>query len=566
MMKRFILCVAMLLVFVSSTVSAENFSDVEINPNNTFDTIEIKGKSDIRNIVVKLFDVGADESSADSGSEVIAIDVVNVNENSEFKTELKFHKPIADGRHLIYLSGDGTTESKSYELWALSDATKESLMKKIYESTSTENLQTVLFAKEDIYNNGKLYDLADRLSFKNNVYKDIYANDISRILYPVKSADYDDMKKKFKIATAIAALNSDNFSNYTDDSLIITREFWEESDKAKSVENYYNEILSNVGRKNVLTNVRGAHPMTIKDFEAKLAQEVIYNSVYNKNNKYLGTEKTCETIKAIESLTNCDFSDFIGLTSQMQNKVITELSQVNCSDFLSMLDNLKRLSKPTDNIGNGGTGSSGSKGGSGISRSDNAVAPIKNVTPEIVYPFDDIIGMDWARDDILKMYNEGIVNGTGDNMFEPERPVTREEFTKMIVLALYNSEFDFTDEKSYQDVEIGQWYSSYIFFGKKNNLINGIGDNRFGIGEYISREDSVVILARALKAEKTKDEKYFSDFDNISDYAKDSAQALYEMGIIVGDDSGAFNPKKSLSRAEAAVMICRTITGGHTNE
>lgn len=565
MMKRFMLCVAMLLVFVSSTVSAESFSDIEINPNNTFDTIEIKGKSDIKNIVVKLFDVGADESSADSGSKVIAIDVVNVNKNSEFKTELKFYKPITDGRHLIYLSGDGTAESKSYELWALSDATKESLMKKIYESTSAENLQNVLFTKEDIYSDGKLYDLADRLSFKNNVYKDIYTNNISRVLYSVKSADYDDMKKKFKIATAIAALNSDNFNDYTDDSLIIKREFWEESDKAKSIENYYNEILSNTGRKNVLTNVREAHPMTIKDFEMKLAQEVIYNSVYNKNNEYLGTEKTCETIKAIESLTNCDFSDFIGLTSQMQNKVITELSQINCSDFSSMLDNLKRLSKSTGNGGNGGTGSSGKKGGSGISRSDNAVAPIKNVTPEIVYPFDDIKGLDWARDDILKMYNEGIVNGTGDNMFEPKRAVTREEFTKMIVLALYNSEFDFKDEKSYRDVELGQWYSPYIFFGKQNNLINGVGDNRFGIGEYISREDSVVILARAVKAEKTKDEKYFSDFDNISDYAKDSVQALYEMGIIVGDDLGAFNPKKSLSRAEAAVMICRT-TGGHTNE
>lgn len=565
-MKRFIICVVTLLISITSNVYAEDFFDVEINPNSSFDTIGIKGKTDIKNIVVKLMETGADESNANVGDEVIAIDVVHTNENSEFNAVLKFNKSIDDGRHYLYLSGDNTNESKVYEIWVLSDASKEGLIKKIYESSSKENLQEVLFTKEEIYNDGKMYDLADQLSFKNNVYKEVYAKDISQILYIVKSDNYDDMKKKFEVATAIVSLNFGNFKDYTNADMTIRKSFWDDSDKAKNVEKYYNEILSQKGRENVITSVKDAHTMSIKEFETEFAKEVIYNSVYYRNDKYLGTEMVCEVIKTLEPLISVDISEFLELNSQMKNKVITELSQINCSDFSAMVDNLKRLSKSASNYGTGGAASTGTKGGSGISRSDNLVAPIQNTVPEIVYPFNDVKGYDWAIDAILKMYNDGIINGTGDNMFEPERFVTREEFIKMIVLALYSNEFDFKNAESFKDVELEQWYSPYIYFGKQNGLINGIDDKRFGVGEPISREDSAVFLARALKVSKTKNEESFRDYDAISEYAKDSVVALFEREVIKGDEDGCFIPKRNLSRAEAAVMVYRIVAGGHTNE
>ena len=58
-----------------------------------------------------------------------------------------------------------------------------------------------------------------------------------------------------------------------------------------------------------------------------------------------------------------------------------------------------------------------------------------------------------------------------------------------------------------------------------------------------------------LKTEKAA-VREFADIDEISEYAKDAVESLQMSGIINGDENGCFNPKISLSRAEAAMAVC----------
>lgn len=51
----------------------------------------------------------------------------------------------------------------------------------------------------------------------------------------------------------------------------------------------------------------------------------------------------------------------------------------------------------------------------------------------------------------------------------------------------------------------------------------------------------------------------FKDDNKISKWAKESVNNVSEKGIMVGDEKGCFNPKKSLTREEAAVIIDRII-------
>ena len=74
----------------------------------------------------------------------------------------------------------------------------------------------------------------------------------------------------------------------------------------------------------------------------------------------------------------------------------------------------------------------------------------------------------------------------------------------------------------------------------------------FGIGDNVTRQDMAVIIFRAaqLKAsEKTAD---FSDFEKISDYAKEAVGALCSAGIINGTGDNCFSPLETVTRAQAA--------------
>lgn len=60
---------------------------------------------------------------------------------------------------------------------------------------------------------------------------------------------------------------------------------------------------------------------------------------------------------------------------------------------------------------------------------------------------------------------------------------------------------------------------------------------------------SIMLCSTALAAS-------FPDVDELTDYA-DAVDYLSEVGIMVGDDLGNFNPNKPVTRAEMATIICR---------
>ena len=49
----------------------------------------------------------------------------------------------------------------------------------------------------------------------------------------------------------------------------------------------------------------------------------------------------------------------------------------------------------------------------------------------------------------------------------------------------------------------------------------------------------------------------FNDEDKISAWAKDAVERVYDMGLMVGDTKGNFNPKSAITREELAVVISR---------
>jgi len=157
----------------------------------------------------------------------------------------------------------------------------------------------------------------------------------------------------------------------------------------------------------------------------------------------------------------------------------------------------------------------------------------------------------------MSMAERGIISGDGKGSFNPNNSVKREEFVKMLVVAAGMHNMD--AKSSFNDVDNGAWYASYVASAYNNKMIYGTSENGFGVGTNITRQDMAVMCYRAAQnaniINKVRDGVQFADADNISSYAKDAVNVLYEAGVINGIGDGLFDPTGTATRAQAAVMI-----------
>ncbi len=179
--------------------------------------------------------------------------------------------------------------------------------------------------------------------------------------------------------------------------------------------------------------------------------------------------------------------------------------------------------------------------------------------PEIILPFEDIKDYDWAIESIVYLYEKGVVNGTREGIFEPSKPITREEFLKMIVEAMLHT--NTMINKEFGERANGKWYHSYLAASEFYALIQGIfDDNVFEDGVYITRQDMCSIAYRAaLRADinfpKIKYSTEFYDKNEFTYYATEPITKLQEADIIHGKGNSMFEPNTTTSRAEAAKII-----------
>jgi len=221
----------------------------------------------------------------------------------------------------------------------------------------------------------------------------------------------------------------------------------------------------------------------------------------------------------------------------------------------------------------GGSGGSGGGGGAGGSTGVKDNGLIDSVKPGDTFTTDDFVkedvaeasvytdvkNTDWYFEPVMMLTEKGIVSGDGSGYFKPSDKVTREQFVKMILLATGTELSE--NKNTFTDVVSGAWYEQYIVTAKESGIVNGISDNEFGVGANVSRQDMATIIARLLEKKGytfDKETDKFADDGVISDYAYNAVYVLKALGLVNGSD-GMYNPKNSLTRAEAAKVMASLI-------
>jgi hypothetical protein len=173
----------------------------------------------------------------------------------------------------------------------------------------------------------------------------------------------------------------------------------------------------------------------------------------------------------------------------------------------------------------------------------------------------------WAKDAINDMGSRMIVSGMGNDTFKPNQYITRAEFAAILVRGLGLRLED--GEKLFTDVKQSDWYSSAIFTANSYNLISGFEDGTFRPDDTITREQAMIMIARAMKItglnrqwEEHEIEEVlrsFADANQASEWAKLGVAEVLDAGIVSGRSSTQLSPRASITRAEVAAIVKRLL-------
>lgn len=286
------------------------------------------------------------------------------------------------------------------------------------------------------------------------------------------------------------------------------------------------------------------------------------NDLYSANHWTVAEKLVKDTL----AISNIDLTKYNSASNK--SDVMGGLTGVDFENFEQVGDAINNASVVLPGGGGAGGGAGGGGGGgasspgASFSWSDKTGSGVLVQNPPKQYGFVDLENVSWAKEAINALYAKGIVSGTDETNFAPEENVTREQFAKLAVLT-----FGFETEgqnADFSDVEKTRWSYPYIACGYNKGIIKGTANNLFSPEEYITREDMAVILKRCgdiCGIEFGEEKTDFSDWDMISDYAKEAVGALAGGGYINGTGSGAFEPKAKATRAEAAKILYEMMKG-----
>jgi len=113
--------------------------------------------------------------------------------------------------------------------------------------------------------------------------------------------------------------------------------------------------------------------------------------------------------------------------------------------------------------------------------------------------------------------------------------------------------------KGFTDVPKGAWFYDAVLWAAESGIVSGSGNEKFEPQRAIARQEMVVLLHsyasfKDYNIPKNRELPQFSDHGQIGSWAKDAANAMADAGVINGNN-GKFNPTDSATRAEVATLF-----------
>lgn len=174
-------------------------------------------------------------------------------------------------------------------------------------------------------------------------------------------------------------------------------------------------------------------------------------------------------------------------------------------------------------------------------------------------PFKDVSSSD---EEILYLYNRGMIKGVAANMFGPKQAVTREQAATLIgrALGLNGKE----RKTKFADVQVDRYSSGYIQSAYEKGIITGDSKGNFRPQDTMTRGEMAFLLSRAFNYKKIG-HVYFTDIktDSAANSVYTAVNKIATAGVSNGTGKGTYSPNNKLIREEFAIFLARALNSSY---
>ena len=164
--------------------------------------------------------------------------------------------------------------------------------------------------------------------------------------------------------------------------------------------------------------------------------------------------------------------------------------------------------------------------------------------------YDDTEGH-WASTAIGNLTDLGVLRGHG-GLFRPDAAITRAELAVILNRILA---YDIPQNGvPYDDAEKGAWYYDDVSAIAAAGILQGSGGLIRPL-DNVTREEAVVMVARAFEIDSEDGAAAFADAEELSPWAVRYVDGMRAKCYISGDGSNNFRPKANITRGEAAALL-----------
>ncbi len=156
---------------------------------------------------------------------------------------------------------------------------------------------------------------------------------------------------------------------------------------------------------------------------------------------------------------------------------------------------------------------------------------------------------------IESAYSYGLIKGRTDGTFDPSGNMTVAE---AITIAARIGDIYYNDKTKFGEGD-ENWYDDYVAYAIEYKIIR---KNDFAnYDAKITRAEMAYIFANILPEEAMEEINYIDeilDVDEDDEFFEEILH-LYRVGIVLGDETGAYNPDNNITRAEVSAIISRIV-------
>ena len=176
-------------------------------------------------------------------------------------------------------------------------------------------------------------------------------------------------------------------------------------------------------------------------------------------------------------------------------------------------------------------------------------------------PFKDVKSGDWFYNAVQYVNLNGLMAGTGSTTFEPTATLTRAQ----AVQVLYNLEGQptVTGKNTFTDVASNHWGVKAITWASANGVVAGVGNNEFDPDVNVSREQFAQMMYNYATYKKystsaSADLTKFPDEGSVSSWAEKALSWANAEGLINGSEEGGvtyLTPTGTATRGQTASIL-----------